>query len=300
VSRRDDLIGGAYAAIASLAFGAVAVVGKIVTDRGMTVTSLLGVRFGVAAIVLALVQGVRRGPLRPARGEWWRLLLLGVAGYALESGLFFAALRHGTVSAVTLLFFTYPVFVAIGSVLLGRGLPGWVVVGSLVVALAGAATVAASAGGVDISALGVLFALLASFAFAVYLVAAEALLERTPPQVGATWVAGAASLGLFTAALVSRTGDLPPSGAKGWVMLGFMGAGTALAFTGLFGAVQRLGAVRTAVVSALEPATTALMGVAFLGDPLRTGTVVGGVLILVAAFAASVARGIPTAEAPVA
>jgi drug/metabolite transporter (DMT)-like permease len=48
--------------------------------------------------------------------------------------------------------------------------------------------------------------------------------------------------------------------------------------------------VRTAIIAALEPLSTATLAVLFLGDPLRAGTLAGGVLILVGAIAAGVAR----------
>jgi drug/metabolite transporter (DMT)-like permease len=41
----------------------------------------------------------------------------------------------------------------------------------------------------------------------------------------------------------------------------------------------------------------ALLALAFLGEPLRPGVVVGGTLILGAAITASLARGVPEPEA---
>ena len=239
-----------------------------------------------------------RQSLRAARGEGIRLAALGMAGYAVESGLFFAGLRHGTVGAVTLLFFTYPVWVAVGSLLLGRGMPGWLVGLSLGAAVAGAAVVALSSGGLDIDGAGIALALSAAVTFAAYLVGADAVLRRTPSLTGAAWVSGSASIGLALAAGVTTTGDLP-NGPHGWWTVAGMGVLTALAFVALFGALRRLGAVRTSAVSALEPLAAAMLAVAFIGERLRPGTALGGALILAGAVAASVARGVPVAEPPV-
>ncbi len=298
MDRRDDLIGGGYAVVASVAFSGVTVMGRSLAVAGVDVTSILAVRFGVASLVLFLVLPVARQPVRPPGSEWPKLIALGVFGYAVEAGFFFAALREGTATAVTLLFFTYPVVVTIGSMLLGRGMPGWLVAGSLVAALAGTAIVVGSGGGIDISTVGIVLALASSVMFSAYFLGAEATLRETPSLTGAAWVAGSASAALAATALVTGNAELPESSAQTLTLLA-MGGLTAVAFVTLFGALRRLGAVRTSVVMATEPVAAAAFAIAFLEEPLRALMVLGGVLIVMGAVGASVARGAPEGEIPV-
>src|SRR5205823_9040277 len=121
---------------------------------------------------------------------------LGIAGYGLEAALFFAAIQRGTAAAVTLLFFTYPVWVLAASMVAGRGMPGSLVVLALVLGVAGAAIVVLSSGGVDIGAAGVALALAAAFAYALYLAGAEVVLRATNSLTGAAWISASAALGL--------------------------------------------------------------------------------------------------------
>lgn len=291
MSARDDAIGGLYAAVAAVAFGAVTVMGKHVTDEGLDVTSLLAMRFGSASLLLFAALAVVGHRLRPAPGEGWKLVVLGVTGYGLESAFFYLSLTFGTATAVTLLFSTYPVLVALASVALGRGMPGWLVGGSLAAAVTGTAIVVGSGGGIDISAAGIAFALASAATFTAYLLGAEAVLKETPSLTGAAWVAGSAAAGLLVAALATGNAELPVRTAAGATVLA-MGAGTAVAFVTLFAALRRLGAVRTSIVSALEPVAAAAFAIGFLSEPLRAGTVGGGLLILAGAVAASVARAV--------
>jgi drug/metabolite transporter (DMT)-like permease len=76
-----------------------------------------------------------------------------------------------------------------------------------------------------------------------------------------------------------------------------MGLLTAGAFSLLFLGVRRLGAVRTSIISSLEPVAAALLALGFLGEALRPGVLLGGSLILGGAVAASLARGVPDPEA---
>lgn len=298
-TRGIDLVGVGFILLTSLQFGSVVVLGKIATRAGgLPIASLLAVRFTIAAGLLAAALLVLRRPLRAALGEGWRLAALGVAGYAVEAAFFFAGLRHGTAAAATLLFFTYPVAVSLFAFLLGKGLPGWLLGGALGTAVGGAAVVAVAGGGVDIDGTGVLLELASSLTFAVYLVGAAAVLKRTNSLVGAMWVAASAAVGLAAYAVATGAADAP-NGWDQWGPVLGMGAFTAGAFATLFAGLRRLGAVRTAILSATEPLTAAALAVIFLGEGVRPGTVIGGVLILSAAVAASVARAQAPAEPPI-
>lgn len=290
-----EALGGLFVAAGAVQFGAVVVLGKIVSRRGIPVPAMLAVRFGIAAVLLGSVLGVLRRGLRAASGEGWKLIGLGAVGYALESALFFLALERGSASAVTLLFFTYPVWVALLSVALGLGRPGWLVGSSLAAALAGAALVITSAEGLDISTAGVGFALGSSLTFSCYLIGAEVVLKRTSSLSGAMYVSIAASVALAGFAAASGQAELP-EGLREWGPVLGMGGFTAGAFFCLFAGLRLLGAVRTAIVAALEPVATAGLAMLFLDERLRTGTAIGGVLILAGAVAASVARRAPEQE----
>lgn len=284
------MVGGLIVGGAAGLFGAVVVLGRSLAGE-IPVSSLLAVRFGAAALVLVVILAVTRQGLRPASGEALRLVILGAVGYAGESALFFLALERGTAATVTLLFYTYPVWVALLAAVLGMGRPGLLLGGALVAAVGGAGMVVAASGGLDVTTPGIVFSLASAVAIAVYLVAFEALVRATPPLVAALWVAAGASAAQALVALMGGTGQLPDELTE-WLTVLAMGVLTAGAFGGLFLGVQRLGALRTAIVSSLEPVFAAVLALLFLAEFLRPGVMVGGLLILGAAVAATLARGV--------
>ncbi len=263
--------------------------------RDVPVTSLLAVRFGVAGLVLGLVLLIRRQPLVPAPGEWWRLVVLGALGYAVESAFFFLGLGRGTAATVTLLFYTYPVWVTVLSSVLGMGAPGRVVGGALVAAVAGAAVVIASSGGLDITTAGIVFALASAVTIAFFLIGLQALVKRTPSLVSSMWIALSCAMAHATFSLVSGTGRLPAGRAE-WLPILMMGVLTSGAFFLLFLGIRRLGAVRSSIISSLEPVAAAILALVFLGETIRGGVFLGGLLILAGAITATVARGVPQPE----
>jgi drug/metabolite transporter (DMT)-like permease len=130
----------------------------------------------------------------------------------------------------------------------------------------------------------------------VYLLGADAVVKRTSSLSAALWVSLSAAVALGAVAL--PLGGRPPDGTE-WLTVSAMGVLTAAAFTFLFLGLRRVGAVRTAIIASLEPVATAILALWFLGEPLRPGVVLGGVLILGAAVTASLARRVPEPEAGV-
>jgi drug/metabolite transporter (DMT)-like permease len=295
--RSVDPLGGLSVLAASLLFGCVVILGKVMTDEGYPILTFLALRFGLAAVLTAAVLAATRGPLRAAPGEGWRLAALGVAGYACESTLFFLGLRHGGPAAVTLLFFTYPVWVTVFAVVTGKGRPNPLVLCSLGAAVTGAALVVVGSGGLEITTAGIAFALGAAVVFAAYLTGAGAVLVRTNSLTGSMWVSGAAGAALAIAAAASGNARMPATPHQ-WTSVIAVAACTAGAFFCLFAGLRRLGPVRTSIVAASEPLCAAVLSVLILNERVLPATVVGGVLILGAAVTVAVARGDPAVASP--
>jgi drug/metabolite transporter (DMT)-like permease len=285
---REEAVGVLFVALASVEFGVVVVLGKVAQNRGVPTQTMLAVRFGVAALVMAAVLAAARRPLRAARGERIPLVLLGLFGYAVEATLFFFAVGRGTASAATLLFFSYPVIVAVLSAALGRGVPGALLGVALGAAVSGTALVALSSGGIDITHAGIVFAITSATVYSLYLLFVERVLRDTPSITGAMWVSAAAASGLSLVAFVSGTAW--PHGARQWWPVVGMGVATAGAFIALFAGIRRVGAVRTSIVAALEPLSTAIIAAIALDERLRARTLFGSALILAGAILAGLAR----------
>lgn len=288
-STRRETIGGLLVGVSALQFGLVVLLGKFVRRHGLSVEAMLSIRFGLGAVLLAAALIVLRRPLLAAPGERAGLAILALVGYAVEATFFFTALGHGTVAAVTLLFFTYPVLVTLGTWAIGRGTPARQTILALGCALVGSAIVVGTGAGLQIETLGVVLALASATTFTGYLIGADVVLRRTNALTSAMWVSAGASIGLFLYANAIGRWRLP-AGSHEWFLLVGMGLASAGAFVCLMEGIQRIGAVRTAIVSALEPLAAATLAWVFLGEDVTWGIAVGGTLILVAAVAASLAR----------
>ncbi len=283
---RNDLIGSALAVAMGVLFAFVVIFGKNLL-HGEPPFTLLFFRFAVTALLLGVVAVVTHRPLVPEPGERLGLALAGLLGYGTESALYFGALNHGSAATVTLLFYLYPVWVMLVAGLLDRRVPARVLVLALVMALGGGAIVILGGAGVEIAAIGVVLAVLCSFAYTAYLTAADRIARRSAPLTTGLWVAAGASLANLTFALVSGSWILP-SGSMAPIRVVAMGVFTAGAFVCMMASLQRIGAVRNGIIGVLEPLTVAVLAAAFLAEPITVSVVLGGALILGAGVLATV------------
>lgn len=239
----------------------------------------LSFRFLLAgAAFFALAAG--RG--RPTPAEW-RLGVAAGASYAVGNGLQATGLQW--IDPATSAFLTYlivvivPVYVFVTK---GRK-PGPTTLVAIVVAVAGLALL--TGGGVGLST-GALLTVGGAMAFAVHLVqvgdAAEARFDLLRFNAVQATMTGALLL-----PLVPFTGG-PPTAAEGWWLIVY----TALVVTvGTFvpwmWAQRRVNPTRAALILLLEPVFAAIAAYA-TGSPLSPTSLVGAVLILVAAVLAEV------------
>jgi len=293
-SQRRELTGGTLVAASAILFGVVVVFGKLAMQEGLPVFSTLAFRYGASALCLLPVLAFARRPFLPAKGERLVVFALGAVGYAVESSFFFGALQHGTAAAVTLLFYVYPVIILVATILLGRGKPGRTLVISLAFAVAGACLVIVSGGGIEIEAIGVAFAFGSALTFSGYVLGAEFALRRTDPFTASLWVCIGATVGCATFAVVSGNAAVPAS-SQAWVYVVGMGVASAAAFICMLSGLRIVGAVRTSIISSLEPLAAAVMAYVLIDETVGAGTFLGGILILAGAIGASIARP-PTPE----
>ncbi len=291
---------------AACCFGAISTLAVVATRPpapgvpGASLEAVLTWRYLLAGAVLAPLAGrARRGlaagdPARPplAPAERLRAAAVGGAGQAAVAFLTISATRWIPVATVGFLFYTFPAWVALLAALRGTERLGGAKLGALALSLGGiACTVGVPGGPAPGGAAagapawpGVALALAGAAAYAVYIPYLGRLQARATPAGAAAWVCAGAAAILGAGALARGTFSAPP-GAAGWGAVAVLAlVCTVLAFIAFMRGLGRLGPVRTAIVSTVEPFFTAVLGAVVLGQPLGWATLAGGALIAAAVF----------------
>src|SRR4051812_27493907 len=210
---RAYAVGTVFAGAGAFSYGVTVVLGRSLAKDGLGAPTVLGARFSTAALLLFVILGASRRPLRPMPGERTAAVALGIA-YAIESTFFFMALERGTAAAVAMLFYSYPVIVTLLEMASGVGRPSFPVVGALVCSAGGAALVAVAGADVLITGPGILLALASASSFAVYLLAGDRAVVRTDAMTTGAWVALCCAIthllrGAITGSMHSPAGHWP-------------------------------------------------------------------------------------------
>lgn len=301
-------LGAGLIVVAAVCFGTLGPITRFADEAGVGSLALVAWRAGIGATAtllllagLAVIAG--RRPQRPrdipARQRWFVLAGAG-ANLVLNLAMFIAFVRI-EIGLALLVFYLYPAFVAVASVLwFGDRLDvlRWSALGlsmlGLVLTLAGSGAL----GGID--PLGVGLAFLAAMAQAFYVLSARHGFARIPPIESAAITMGGASLGyVVIALLIGRFVDLGAPLASGAAlvpvaMAGIIGAAipTLCFITG----IRLLGAPRAAIVATLEPVVGVALAAWLLNEQPTLIQVLGGALILVAAVLLQVRAREPMAD----
>lgn len=298
VAGNPNLAGIGYVIVTASAYAAMDVTAKLAYESGLNVPTLLAVRFlGAGLILLALAAALGATP-RLSRRQVLTLLVLGGAGYALESFLLNSALHAMAVGPVILIFYAYPSIVAVSALVIGREKMNRFKVTALVLSLFGVATLLAFPTE-GMNGEGVVFALGAAVAFAMYALVAEHVVKGVHKLLfsGAVMLGAGMSIGTFGVAF--RVVHLGVGASSwGWILL-HLGL-ISVAIVALMGAITRLGATRASIGNTLEPALAVVFAAIVLGERLGPLQIVGGFVLLIAIALLPLGGKVPIPPADVA
>jgi len=283
-SRPDHRPGGAALCLLSAsAFATLGIFGRLASDAGATIASTLLVRFAIAALIFAVVLrltgGWRRMRALP-RSVVLTGLGLGAVGYSLQSGLYFAAIDRLDVSLVALLLYTYPAFVTVAALTLGRVAFSLRTAVALAVASAGLVLVLLAAGTGAFDLPGALLALAASVTYTTYILISDRIVGAVDPFALAALVLTGATASFVVAGLATGSLGLALS-AEAWVWLLLIAlVSTVVAVAAFFSGLRRVGPSEAAILSTFEPPMTVALAFLALGERLAPAQLAGGTMVL--------------------
>ena len=285
---RRDL---ALALLGAFFFGCTVLFSRTVAREQLASSVALGIRFGVAGLILLGVLAVLRRPLLPPRGERITAFALGLCVYAVESTLFYMGLQRGTAAAVALIFYAYPAVLALVETATGAIRLRARTLLALALSVSGSAVVAIGGGKVAITSTGVLLVIGSVVMFSTYALLGHRVLPRTDSLTAAAWTAIGASIGVTLFGAVQGKLEVPSGGAfAALVANGFV---TAAAFTLFFMVLDRIGPTRTGICMAFEAVTGIVLAAIFLGEHVRMPVAIGGAAVLAGAVLAALVSSAP-------
>jgi DME family drug/metabolite transporter len=274
--RRDFALGMAFALAASVGLGLAVAVSRWAYLGGTNAITVAATRGAFALALLFVCCLVMRKPLRmPARATLHALGLGAIASCSFYGNI--GSVQYISVGLAALLFFTFPPMIAAMSFALGeRASPRKLA--AVAVAFVGLLLMLGLSPG-DLDGRGVGLALLAAVATAVNSVWLQRSVARQDPMVVTFWMMISAAAILAVAAAAS--GDVQwPTAPMGWWGMAGVVFFQSTCIPIWFLAIPRIGALRSGVVSNVQPVVSIVAAWAMFGELLTPVQFLGGLLVL--------------------
>lgn len=285
--------GTVYTLLAAAGFAAVSILTSLATAAGLSLATVLAWRYTLSAVVLVTWVGAKQYQrIRP--NEMLQLVALGGGGQALLVFVALSALAYIPAATLAFLFYTYPAWVALVQAVRGaerldgrRALAlalSFAGIGVMVglPALSADAAAGASAAMPALDWRGVALALGAAMIYGAYIPMMRALAKDHPVAPVSAYGKIGSALAFLVLAVSDRSFTYQMSLSTWGVIAALTIFSTVLPGIFFLMGLVRLGPVRTAIVSTVEPFLTALLGVVVLSQSLTLPTVMGGALIVAA------------------
>lgn len=245
-----------------------------------------GLRFLLASVTMLILTRAMGGDLRVPRGDWPRLLLIGLIGHTIYQILFIVGLNYTQAGHASLMLGLTPVFVALLGLALGIERVRTWVWASILLSFAGVVLITSSSnnglhlGGPTL--VGDLLTLAATLCWASFTVLSKPLLSRYSPikLITLTMVLGTVPfLALATPTLVAQ--EWGRVTATGWLgLLYSYSLAIVAAYIVWYTSVQRVGNARTAIFSNLTPVVALIAAWLLRGETLAPLQFIGAAVVL--------------------
>ena len=269
-------LGSAAALVSAIAFASNVVLSKLAYDFGTNLHALNLIRAAVFLSCLLVAVWLSGSQVSIKRNELYRCLVLGVLLCA-EMYLLLASVLFIPVAMAILVFYTYPIMIAVWTWRTGRHHLSYLGLGvmalafiGLIITLTGSDTLLVGWDGRN----GIALALVSGICLAAILLLSEQVLEKQPAKImmlymllSATAVVGFVSL--FLAELTW------PASLPGWLALCGSSVLYVVATLLLFKAVDLVGSLQTAIIDNTSPIWAMILGVIVLGQWLSAQQLIG-------------------------
>ncbi|MFQ6058942.1 MAG: DMT family transporter [Anaerolineae bacterium] len=256
----------------------------------MSPLSFNALRFALASILTLILLRITESDLSFPRGDWGRLLLLGLVGHTAYQLLFINGLARTRAGNSSLILATTPIFVALLSAVLGieriRG-RAWL---GIFLSFAGIFLIVESSGkGLGLASqtlTGDILTLFGTLCWSTYTVLSKPMLGRYSPLklTGLTMSTGTFFLILFSLPQLAEQ-DWGAVSWQSWLGLIYsFSLAIALGYIVWYTGVRRIGSARTAIYSNLIPVVALTVAWFTLGERIASLQLVGAAVILVGIY----------------
>lgn len=271
-----------YGAIAAASYGMNPLFALPLYAAGMSVDTVLFYRYFFAVIVLGILMKAQGQSFALRSSDIIPLAIMGVL-VSFSSLLLFLSYNYMDAGIASTILFVYPVMVAVIMGVFFKEKISPITAFSILLALSGIAILYQGDGNKPLSTLGIIFVLLSSLSYAIYIVGVNRSSLKRLPTTKLTFYAILFGLSIFIVRLNFCTDlQLIPSALLWADALALAILPTVVSFICTALAIHYIGSTPTAILGALEPVTALFFGILLFNEKLTPRLMIGILMIITA------------------
>ncbi|TKI48159.1 DMT family transporter [Lysinibacillus sphaericus] len=272
--------GAIYAVLSSIGYGIMPIFTVKAYEYGVTVYTLLFLRFGLSSIIFFLFFLVKGTNIRIGKHEVKNLFILGGILFTLLSIFHFESLKYISSSMAVLLLYCFPLLVCIISYFLYKEKLS---IGSILALVATFISMIYLLGvSLDkMNVYGIVLSLLAALIFAIYMIVGKRVTINNSPVIISAYTALFATFGVFIIGVVKQDISLNFNN-QAWIhIVSIVIFSTIFAEITFFKSLELLSSSNVSMISMVEPVFTTLFALVFLNERLQFSQLTGGMFVLI-------------------
>ncbi len=273
----SNLIGILCAISSAIFFSVSLITARSSYDYGCNPQTVILTRFVLLAVLMFLWNSRFRKNIQLPQKDALFCTLLGVT-YFVGIGSYLMSVSYLPVSLAVIIFYTFPILVALSSAVISRRWPGLLEISAFLIAFFGL-TIALDVKLVGLQTTGLIFAMCASLGITLNMLGGGYLVQRMPATVLNYYQSITVCI-LASIVLIFSGGPAMPQTSYGWLVFSIMLISFTIAFISIYAALRLVGAVLTSNVMNLEPVATILFAVVLLGEFMTPSHILGGSIVL--------------------
>lgn len=280
--------------LSAVGFGLIPIFALYAYKGGANVNTLLFLRFTAAAIfffILIMVRGIK---FQLTRSHVLSLFILGSVLYTLQSNFYFSSVKFIPASLAVLLFYTYPVFVALLSSLVIREKLSGQTLASIALSIIGLIMVLGNSFN-NINPLGIMLAFGSALVYSLYIVLGNRVVHQLPALLTSAFVTLFASISYLLMGISTSCIKLDLS-AGAWVAVaGIVLFSTIMAILTFFRGIELIGSTKASILSMIEPLVTIGFSALLFYERLSWVQLLGGIFVVLSSVyvvSAEVRKGV--------
>lgn len=281
--RRQAIQAGFWVALSGILYGFLGFLGTKVIQENVDIFSMLFFRFSIAGIWM-LFFVIQKGWIKEIfsidRRVLWFTLFLGAIGYAGSSGFYFFASEYMGTGLAMVIFFSYPMIIAISSWLTRKNtfnLKTFLIL----IAMAIGMYLLHDSSEDTLSIIGILLGVASALCYSFYLVGSKKYSSANLNSNVLTLLVSFGCAVIFLILSLVKGSLMVPVTLKSWGYLLSLGVfATALPIQLMLKGLKKISSLRASIISVLEPFVTLFVGVVLLEESVSNIQMLGATIIL--------------------